>query len=391
MTLTQLVGKYPLVKLGEVAEIDRKAVAPSEIADGTKFVGLEHIGRDGELAGAKAVARGDLGSTKFSFGPHHVLYGKLRPYLRKAARPDFVGICSTDILPILPRPYVDRDFLFHYLRSDSAVELATRRSSGANLPRLSPSAFIEFRLRLPPLAEQRRIAAILDKVDSVRRKREESMRLADKLLRSIFLEMFGDPVSNPKGWPMRAIGDIASVATGNTPSRRKREYYGSSIEWIKSDNINTPGHVVTHAKESLSAAGIRVGRLAEPGSTLMTCIAGSPSCIGNVALTDRRVAFNQQINAITPRGSLDSAFLHVQLLLSKPLIQDASTDSMKGMVSKGRLSSLRVPLPPLDLQIRFGRWFHSFLVWQRRLSSAGHQTHGLSESLSRAAFGVYTP
>jgi type I restriction enzyme S subunit len=118
----------------------------------------------------------------------------------------------------------------------------------------------------------------------------------------------------------------------------------------------------------------------------MTCIAGSPACIGNVALTDRRVAFNQQINAIAPRESVDPGFLYVELLLSKPLIRRASTDSMKGMVSKSRLSAVPIPLPPFELQKRFGEWFRRFLSWRGRLSSAERQASDLFDSLSREAF-----
>ena len=64
---------------------------------------------------------------------------------------------------------------------------------------------------LPPLEEQKRIAAILDKADALRRKRQQAIDLTDRLLRSIFLDMFGDPVTNPKGWevePLEHIGQI---------------------------------------------------------------------------------------------------------------------------------------------------------------------------------------
>ena len=79
---------------------------------------------------------------------------KLRPYLRKIAKPEFTEICSTDIIPIRPKEGLLRDYLFYYLRTPSMVELATNRCSGANLPRLSPKQLASLQIPLPPLAEQ---------------------------------------------------------------------------------------------------------------------------------------------------------------------------------------------------------------------------------------------
>jgi type I restriction enzyme, S subunit len=84
------------------------------------------------------VQNGDLASTKFMFSKEHILYGKLRPYLRKIARPNFGGVCSTDIIPIKPGPRIDRDYLFHFLRIDQVVNKAASLTTGVNLPRLIP-------------------------------------------------------------------------------------------------------------------------------------------------------------------------------------------------------------------------------------------------------------
>src|SRR6516225_8308651 len=88
--------------LGEVAEIERASVSPQNIESGTEYVGLEHLDGEGSILAVRTVNDGDLASNKFAFGPKHILYGKLRPYLRKIVRPDFNGVCSTDILPIRP-------------------------------------------------------------------------------------------------------------------------------------------------------------------------------------------------------------------------------------------------------------------------------------------------
>lgn len=213
----------------------------------------------------------------------------------------------------------------------------------------------EVQVRLPAPSEQRRIVELLDQADALRRLRAEADAKAGRILPALFIKMFGDPVTNPKGWTQRPIGDLGQITTGNTPSRECPQYYGSSIEWIKSDNINTPSHYLTKATEYLSDEGLRVGRLAPAGSVLVTCIAGSPECIGNAAMADRDVAFNQQINAITPHSDVDPYFLYAQLLVGKKLVQSASTGAMKGMVNKSRFSQILFLAPPEDLQSAFGR------------------------------------
>jgi hypothetical protein len=79
--------------------------------------------------------------------------------------------------------------------------------------------------------------------------------------------MFGDPVTNPKGWPIVHLTGLGGVTTGNTPPRANPALYGDAIEWIKSDNINTPSHFLTHATEGLSLLGKQAGRVVTPSRT----------------------------------------------------------------------------------------------------------------------------
>jgi len=188
--MNSTTGKWLSVPLCEIADIERTAVSPENIESGTSYVGLENMTSSGQFVGVCKVSNGDLASTKFAFTNEHILYGKLRPYLAKIARPDFSGVCSTDILPILAGPNVDRGFLLHFLRQPQMVDYASSRTSGANLPRISPKALLEFEIPLPPLSEQKRIADILDKADAIRRKRQEATAQFTSLTESVFNEMF---------------------------------------------------------------------------------------------------------------------------------------------------------------------------------------------------------
>ncbi|MDO8417565.1 MAG: restriction endonuclease subunit S [Agitococcus sp.] len=100
-----------------------------------------------------------------------------------------------------------------YVFSGALQEKLLLSAGGAAQPNLSPKSLALMEIPLPPLSEQKRIAAILDKADSIRRKRQQAIKLADEFLRSVFLDMFGDPVTNPKGWDRKELGDY--IAEGD--------------------------------------------------------------------------------------------------------------------------------------------------------------------------------
>ncbi|MEG0181145.1 MAG: restriction endonuclease subunit S [Clostridium sp.] len=176
------------------------------------------------------------------------------------------------------------------------------------------------------------------------------------LYKSKFIEMFGDPVSNPMNWNKKRLADECNIITGNTPSRKVEAYYGDYIEWIKSDNITGAGIYLSTAREYLSEVGLKVGRCVEENSILMTCIAGSVKCIGNVAVANRKVAFNQQINGIEPLKN-NVFFMLQQFNLSQKYIQSTINMSLKGILSKGQLSELEFIFPPIEKQNEFAEFF----------------------------------
>ena len=247
---------------------------------------------------------------------------------------------------------LDRQYLLHYLKSDMMLSFIKEYATGSVRDNLKLADLGKFPINLRPVEEQRQIATTLDKIDDLIAKRRQQLDKLDELVKSRFIELFGDPVGNPKGWTMVPLGTRCEIITGNTPSRAEAKNYGEFIEWIKSDNINTPYTFLTEAQEYLSEIGFQKCRFVEAGSLLMTCIAGSVNCIGNVAVADRRVAFNQQINAIVPNED-EVLYLYWLMLLSKPAIHRAINMALKGILSKRQLSEMMFPFPPVALQKQF--------------------------------------
>lgn len=219
---------------------------------------------------------------------------------------------------------LEPQYLYYYLKSDFALQRIKATARGSVRDNLRLDMLAEFPITVPSIAEQRKVIDILDSVTKLLNLHSVQLQKLDELVKARFVELFGDPVSNPNGWELVPLGKRCDIVTGNTPSRTEPENYGEFIEWIKSDNINTPFMFITEAQERLSKTGFKKCRFVEAGSLLMTCIAGSINYIGNVAITNRCVAFNQQINAIVPAQD-EVFYLYWLMLLSKPAIHKKLT------------------------------------------------------------------
>jgi type I restriction enzyme, S subunit len=351
----------PAVSLSELIDAQPGFACGHDAPDGVFQFRMNNVRSDGSLDFSKKrrVPKGTPKLDRFLLRPGDVLFNATNS-------PELVGktgffpghiepaVFSNHFLRLRPRvAQLEGRFLARWLNQqfDWRVFQGMCRQ-WVNQATVNRDSLLGLRIPLPSLPEQRRIAEVLDRADALRAKRRAALALLDTLTQAIFLDMFGDPVANSRAWPRKRIVEIATVVTGNTPSRAVPEYFGDAIEWIKSDNINTPHYYLTRADEGLSESGKAVARTAPPMAILVTCIAGTPECIGNAAMTDREVAFNQQINAVIAHAS-NPHFLYAQLLVGKRLIQRASTSSMKGMVSKSRFEQVELIAPPLPTQNEF--------------------------------------
>lgn len=288
-------------------------------------------------------------------------------------------------LVIKDKSKLEQSYLVYYLNTLGQHQIK-KQVKTTSQPKLALFRIEQLKIPLPSLTQQRRIVAILDKADRIRRQRKEAIKLTEELLRSHFLQIFGNPVVNPYGWELEKIGNLGKVITGNTPPRANSENYGDYIEWIKSDNITTSYHFITQAEEKLSYQGKQIGRVVPSGSILVTCIAGSASSIGRAALTDREVSFNQQINAIVPKKRINPYFLYSHFFVAKHLVRAKATNSMKGLVTKSRFADIVFLNPPQEKQQQFGNWFFKFHQWVNKLYQDAALSEQLFNSLIQRAF-----
>jgi len=168
--------EWPRVKLGEVCRQERR-IASLKAELQLPYLGLEDI-ESGTGRIHPNIFTNEAISTSFTFGPSHVLYSKLRPYLNKVALPDFEGRCTTELIPILPSDRIQRTYLFWLLLRQETVTVAMDGKTGTRMPRADMELIMNMEIPLPPLAIQREIVAEI--------KAERALVEANRKLAEIF-------------------------------------------------------------------------------------------------------------------------------------------------------------------------------------------------------------
>lgn len=391
MREVKLPAHWQLVPLGDVARIDRRTVAPEDIVPGTFYVGLEDISSSGEINNS-SVERGELKSSKFEFDERHVLYGKLRPYLRKVACPGSPGICSTDIIPILPGKHLDRRYLYYYLRQSSMVELATLRSSGVNLPRLGVKVLLGFPVALPSLAEQRRIVSILGEAERIYRACQSLIQSHRHLVDSLFHSTFGRVLASDSGCPRVRLAELLLESPQNGLYRPASCYgRGTPIVRIDSFQQNESIEVGDLHRVDLDDASVEKYRL-ESGDFLVNRV-NAPSHLGKSAVApaaDEPVVFESNMMRLrlcqTRLSPVYLMYLFGHASVRNQISQMSRDSVNQSSINQTDVQSIRVVLPPIAQQREFEARVSAIERARAAPAAQSELANGLFRSLSQSAF-----
>lgn len=208
---------YPLVPIGNLVDsVDKCNPWQLECNELLTYIDISSINRETKQVeeASKVLAHEAPSRARQIVETGDVLVSTVRPNLNAVAHLDRRfnhAIASTGFAVLRAKAKkLDARYLYYWVLTPYFIQDMVRKSTGASYPAVSDTIVKDYSIPLPPIDEQRRIAAILDRADAVRRKRQEAIALTEELLRSAFLEMFGDPVTNPKGWNSGTILDVVS-------------------------------------------------------------------------------------------------------------------------------------------------------------------------------------
>ncbi|MEQ1136173.1 restriction endonuclease subunit S [Acinetobacter seifertii] len=284
---------------------------------------------------------------------------------------------------------VDQRYLYHWFNSSNTQVLA--RNCGrqtTNISNMDLDRCLSIKIPLPPLSEQRRIASILDKADELRQKRQQAIKKLDQLLQATFIDMFGDPVSNPKGWTLKPIGEISESKLGKMLDKKKqsseKDQYkylrNANVQWFKfdlSDVFEMEFNEKDRKNCELKFGDILVCEGGEPGRAAIWKN-DLENCFFQKALHRVRLNMNQ---------ILPEYFVWLFWFYSKNGgFDDHITVATIAHLTGVKMKAMQIPIPPLLLQEEFQKKVNEIEVLKTKIENSSKLFNTLFTSLQNQAF-----
>lgn len=336
------------VLLGDVAAERRETCKGSK--DGYPTVGLEHLTPE-EITLASWDDGSDNTFTKM-FHKGDVLFGRRRAYLKKAVVAPFDGICSGDITVITSKPdYLLPELLPFIIQNDTLFDFAVEKSAGSLSPRVKWEHLKNYEFSLPDMKKQHELSELLWAMDATKKSYQRLVAATDELVKSQFIEMFGDPRSNPYGHTCRPLSEISEIMSGITKGRKIKGTRTVDVPYICTANVQDgyvdwterkymPATVEEISKYSLLCDDVLIIEGGDPDKVGRGCLAGT--------LPDPCIYQNHVFRIRVDKASISPEFLAAYLLLpstKKYFLSCAKQTTGIATINKKQLKDLLVMFP----------------------------------------------
>lgn len=353
--------------LGEIADVIRGVTFSKAEGSASASEGLLPVIRAGSIQKQLHVDEGQIWVPEGKIKEHQKIQRNDIIMCTSSGSSDLVGKCAKSEVDFIgsfgafcagiraEESKVDSSYLYHFLCSP-VFRNWTKSSSGANIKNIRISELADFEIPLPPLKEQKRIAAILDKADNLRRKRQQAIQLADDFLRAVFLDMFGDPVTNPKDFLKGTIRDLVSAV--NYGSSGKASPTEGEFPILRMGNITYEGGWNFSDLKYIDLAEKEKSKYLVSKGDLLFNRTNSRELVGKTAVYDEgdpmaiagyliRVRTNDKANNYYISGYLNSKHGKKTLLnMCKSIVGMANINAQE-------LQDIKILLPPRSLQDRY--------------------------------------
>lgn len=290
---------------------------------------------------------------------------------------------SQDITALLPdSAKLDAGYLVHFLRTKE--DHFSRYARGATIKGITRQVVADLVIPLPPLEEQRRIAAILDQAETLRTQRRTALALLDSLTQSLFLDMFGDPAKNTLGLPTKQLGELGGWHSGGTPPRSKSHYFEGDIPWFSSGELE-PMYVSDSVEHISDAALKETATKLVPAGSLMMGMYDTAALKTSIALND--CSCNQAIafSKLDPTLA-DTAYVYYAIVVGREHFRRLQRGVRQKNLNLSMVREIRIPHPPLPLQQTFATRIASIEALKATHRRALAALDALFASLQQRAF-----
>lgn len=365
------------------------------------FVPMSAVGEDGSFCGTETRPFGEVAAGYTQFCEGDVLLAKITPCMEngkaavvgQVARD--VGCGSTEFHVLRPRPGVFSRYLFHSVWNPYFRREAARNMTGSAGQKRVPRSFLQrYKIPLPRSQEQHRIAAILDRADGIRRKRQQALRLADDFLRSVFLDIFGDPTTNPKGWPVLPLSEGVVAFEGGRNLNPTDAARSDGVRVLKVSAVTNGEYRPDESKSFGEDQEVLAEEFVRTGDLLISR-ANTAQLVGAVAYvwhTEGREMLPDKLWRFVwsdPRRIEPLFMLHMarSSYFRQQLIQRATgtSGSMKN-IGKSKMLEIPISLPPIAHQQQFAAIATRARVSAERSLQGFHKSEELFVALQQRAF-----
>ncbi|MEB3310740.1 MAG: restriction endonuclease subunit S [Snowella sp.] len=242
----------------------------------------------------------------------------------------------------------DFKFLFYQLNRN---QYFLQFDDGDSQTNLRKEDILNCPLYLPPIAEQKRIAAILDKADAIRRKRQEAIKLTEEFARSLFLDMFGDPVTNPKNWSVDLFGNVGKLDRGKSKHRPRNEpsLLGGKHPLIQTGDVANCKGIIKSYTQTYSDKGLAQSKM-WPSGTLCITIAAN---IAETGILGFDACFPDSIVGFIPSLQVTTEYIQGWLEFLQPILEANAPQSAQKNINLDILRNLKLPIPPIEKQKKY--------------------------------------
>ena len=358
------------VRLGDVASINPPKKLVSHLADETVvgFIPMDAVSNEGKMERIDTRKYSEVKKGFVYFADGDILFAKITPCMENgkgaivSGMPNGIGFGSTEFHVVRPNNEMTYERYIHYfLKNPSLRKLLENKMTGsAGQKRVSKDTLKELIIPLPPLSEQKRIAAALDTMSSVISRRKRQIELLDEAAKSLFVEMFGDPVENPMGWDVVELKKLSTkIGSGSTPKGGSQSYVESGISLIRSLNVYNNRFKIKDLAHITPEQAKKLDNVTLQKNDVLINITGASvarSCIVPDDVLPARV--NQHVSIIRCIPSVlnpiylnyfltDGNYQHILLSVGE------DGGATREAITKSQLEALGISLPPIDLQNLF--------------------------------------
>jgi type I restriction enzyme S subunit len=390
------VSSWPQVDLEEISDISAGNPAPQNTdhfcVDGYPFVRMQDVGRkhiDPALVETtdrvSPLAVRECGLRLYPAGTLLIPKSGASVNLNHRAMLGQDAYVVSHLATIIPdQRKVLPSYLFHWSQRYDPRSQAQVTS----LPSLPLSLIKAAKVPLPPLDEQRRIVGLLDRAAEIRRRADAARAKTRAIIPALFLDMFGDPATNPKGWVVKPLRDHISLIGGGTPAKARPEFWGGSIPWISPKDmrpatISDSGDKITEA--AMTSSPVRL----VPSDNILIVVRGMilahtvPIRMNKIAVT-----LNQDMKALVPDDCLDASFLRWLLQSAHDYFLGKVRESAHGTkkLETAILTAFPTMLPPLPLQTAFAEQAQRLEAAAGALDAAVAKAEAMAAALSAEVF-----